>query len=176
MEDIEVYLINQKRDEEGLGNAGKWFSLPLSEEYVMETIGIEEDGFVELSEMEPDFKNSGLSDYVTIEQINDFYDTLERIYDFSDVIGESADKLIDDSYGSLDALESGLDDLEFLKNETMDDYLKEELDELIEQALNSGETYGEMLAKYVDEDQYIKEHEMLYSYLEDNGNLFIYHD
>ena len=152
IEDMAVYIANLGKYNEGY-LVGDWFRFPLNEEEIAERIGLNAE-YEEYAVHDTENFPMEVSEYISIEELNNIYDMLE---DFPDYIVDSLDEFIS-HYGSLEELAEHTDEIYHYPDcETMTDVAYYYIDEL--------QMLGEIppqLQNYIDYEAYGQ-------YLDDNG-------
>ena len=96
IEDMAVYIANLGKYNEGY-LVGDWFRFPLNEEEIAERIGLNAE-YEEYAVHDTDNFPMEVSEYISIEELNNIYDMIE---DFPDYIVDCLDEFIS-HYGSLE--------------------------------------------------------------------------
>lgn len=125
VEDMAVYIANLGKYNEGY-LVGDWFRFPLNEEEIAERIGLNAE-YEEYAVHDTENFPMEVSEYISIEELNNIYDMLE---DFPDYIVDSLDEFIS-HYGSLEELAEHTDEIYHYPDcETMTDVAYYFIDEL----------------------------------------------
>ena len=150
IEDMAVYIANLGKYNEGY-LVGDWFRFPLNEEEIAERIGLNAE-YEEYAVHDTDNFPMEVSEYISIEELNNIYDMIE---DFPDYIVDCLDEFIS-HYGTLEEVVEHKDDIYFYPDcDTMTDVAYYYIDEL--QALGD---IPSSLQNYIDYEAYGRDLDM----------------